>query len=103
MRDIQKQFDFYNELIFDNQVPYCEIVIKPKLQGKAMGLFWSMIDEYGNKAYLIELSDAYQNQGVTLIHEMVHALQYKLDKPVNHKGYFKQWRNWIAQEFGLDI
>lgn len=103
MQDIQKQFDFYNWLIFDGAVPPCEIVIKKKLHKKAMGYFYSLVDENGNKAYLIELSEAYPNQGITLVHEMVHALQYKLNKKVNHKKYFKHWQSWIQQEFGLDI
>ena len=103
MRDIQAQFDFYNDLIFDGDVPFCDIVIKKKLPKKAMGLFYADFDESGNKTYLIELSGAYPNMGITLVHEMVHALQWKLDKPVNHKKYFKHWRNWINQEFSLDI
>lgn len=103
MQDIQKQFDFYNWLIFDGAVPYCEIVIKKKLHKKAMGYFYGDVDEQGEKTYTIELSKAYPNTGITLIHEMVHALQYKLDRGVNHRGYFKNWKRWIQQEFGLDI
>ena len=103
MRDMQKQFDIYNDLIFDNAVPYCEIVIKKKLHENAMGYFYGDFDENGNKLYTIELSKGYDNMGITLIHEMVHALQFKLNKPVNHKGYFKQWKKWISHEFGLDI
>lgn len=103
MKDYQKQFDLFNDLIFDNEVPPCEIVTKPKLKAKAMGYFYPMVDENGEKCYLIEISEAYEDQAITLIHEMVHALQYKLDKKLNHKKYFKQWRDFIHNEFGLDI
>lgn len=103
MQNVYMQFDLFNELIFDGEVPPCEIVSKKKLEGEAMGLFYPLIDEHGNKAYLIEISESYDNPAITLIHEMVHALQYKLGKKVNHKKYFKEWRNYIAYEFGLDI
>lgn len=103
MRDFQQQFDLYNDLIFDNQVPFCEIALHKKLPKKAMGLFYCGYDENGEKTYLIELSEAYDNLGLTLIHEMIHALQWKLDKPVNHRKYFKQWVAFIKQEFGLDV
>lgn len=103
MENMQKQFDLFNDLIFDNAVPYCEIAFERKLKKNAMGYFHGDFDENGNKTYLIEVSLAYDNTAITLIHEMVHALQYKLDKPVNHKKYFKQWKNWIKYEFGLDI
>lgn len=100
---LYQQFDLYNELIFDGDVPYCEIIIKNKLPKKSMGLFYAEFDEQGNKTYRIELSKAYDNIGVTLIHEMIHALQWRLDYPVNHGQYFKSWRRWIRHEFGLDV
>lgn len=103
MRDFQKQFDIYNDLIFDNEVPLCEIIYKKKLDENAMGYFYGDVDEYGNKLYIIELSKDYDNPGVTLIHEMIHALQYKLNFPVNHGRYFKQWRKYIENEFGLTV
>lgn len=103
MRDIYKQFDLYNNLIFDGAIPQCEIVLKKNLEGEAMGLFYPLVDEHGDKLYLIELSESYHNIGITLIHEMIHALQYSLNKKVNHKKYFKQWKRWIHQEFGLDV
>lgn len=103
MHKLYEQFDLFNDLIFDGEIPPCEIVLKKNLEGEAMGLFYPLVDEYGNKLYLIELSKDYDNLAITLIHEMVHALQYKLDKKVNHKKYFKQWRDFIRYEFGLDI
>ena len=100
---MQKQFDIYNDLIFDNAVPYCEIVIKKKLHENARGYFYGDFDENENKLYTIELSKNYDNMGITLIHEMIHALQWRLDYPVNHGQYFKSWRRWIRHEFGLDV
>lgn len=100
---MQKQFDFYNDLIFDNAVPYCEITLKKKLPKKAMGLFYSGFDENGNKTYLIELSLDYDNLGLTLVHEMIHALQWAENRPVNHHKYFKQWVKFISNEWGLDV
>lgn len=103
MRDFYKQFDLYNDLIFDGAVPPCQIFVEKKLSKRAMGYFWGNYDEHGNKTYTIELSEAYDNLGLVLIHEMIHALQWKLDRGVNHRSYFKQWKRWIHQEFGLDI
>lgn len=102
MKNTQKlysQFDLYNELIFDGIVPYCEIDYNNSKD--YMGLFYGDYDEDFNKVYRIEISTKFDQHGITLIHEMIHALQFYLDIKVNHGKVFKNWVKLIDNKLGL--
>jgi hypothetical protein len=100
-----KYFMRYDKVIFNHTIKKADINLMMKLSNsrKLMGVFTGYYMEdgkYGN----ITLSRKYRKQiKSTIIHEMVHCIQFIKGKPVNHGKFFKKEAKRIRKHFGIDI
>lgn len=103
-----KLFMRYDKKIFNSAIRKADINLSLRFNNskKYMGIFCGYYVEK-NKCGEIILSKWFMGDKdtfkSTIIHEMVHCLQFIKDKPVNHKGLFKKEYKRIKKQFGIDI
>src|SRR6266436_5431259 len=96
--DLVCAYDFFNELLFDNQLPRCLITMQRK--NKTYGYFsrerfisrdeQDITDEIAlNPAHFRERTD--EQILSTLVHEMVHLWQFHLGKPSRGGYHNREW------------
>lgn len=110
----KKQYDYYNELIFDNKLPKVPIILFQSTERAGCVCYkyrWRSFLPFGNTVFKIrclKLSYNYINTheelNDTLLHEMCHVAVFSIDKKddtcyvlkssgYNHHG--KEWNAWI--------
>ena len=103
----QKLYDYYNEHLFGNELPFCLLLLS-RAAAQKCGFFSSdrWKDDTGNKTHEISLNPEYLATATnidicqTLVHEMCHLWQHVFGKP-SRSGYHNQeWGNKM-QEVGL--
>lgn len=94
----QKLYDYFNEALFDNELPYCLLILSRKA-ARVCGHFstnrWH--DKEGNKTHEINLNPVYMAMTdemdicQTLVHEMVHLWQYEFGHPSRAGYHNREW------------
>ena len=96
----QKLYDYFNETLFDNELPYCLLILSrkaPRVCGHFSTNRWQ--DKDGNKTHEINLNPVYMAMTdemdicQTLVHEMVHLWQYEFGNPSRAGYHNKEWAN----------
>jgi hypothetical protein len=102
----QNHFAFYNAMFFDNKLPMPEFSsFKSKaFRGWFQGIKWDDADS----DILIKIENKHYNQDYTeycetLLHEMVHLMQFHYGLKVNHGKSFKVAAKKIEKTLGLRI
>lgn len=96
----QKLYDWYNEKLFDSELPTCLLILSRK-NARICGHFsqnrWRGTD--GETTHEINLNPVYLSMATdqdicqTLVHEMVHLWQFEFGKPSRSGYHNKQWAN----------
>ena len=94
----QKLYDYYNETLFENEIPNCILVLSRNSSLKC-GYFYSnrWRDEKGKKMHEISLNPNYLATATdidicqTLVHEMCHLWQQVFGKPSRAGYHNRQW------------
>lgn len=108
LKQICRLFQLYDRVLFDNEISKAEINLELSMfnKNKYMGLFIGF-DVQGYKHGHIKLSRVYAKKikmvESTLIHEMVHCLQYIRGYKVNHGKFFKAECKRIKKQIGIKI
>ena len=103
----QKLYDYYNQHLFNNELPFCLLVLS-RAAAQKCGYFSSnrWKDGQGNKTHEISLNPEYLSLAPdieicqTLVHEMCHLWQQAFGKPSRSGYHNKEWGNKM-QEVGL--
>lgn len=108
LKYICRLFQLYDRVLFNNEISKAEINLELSMFNKKqyMGLFIGF-DVQGYKHGHIKISRMYAKKihivESTLIHEMVHCLQYIRGIKVNHGKFFKSECKRIQKKTGIDI
>lgn len=105
--EIFRAFDFYNANLFESQLPTCQITLQRK--AGTLGFFSS--ERWINKDTKIKRNEIALNPSYfalrteketlsTLVHEMVHMLQFNFGKKGRRGYHNKEWAN-MMQAVGL--
>ena len=103
-----KLFQLYDRLLFKNEISKADINLELSMfnKKKYMGLFIGFMVE-GKKHGHIKISRQYAKKlkmvESTLVHEMVHCLQYIKGYKVNHGKFFKAEAKRIKKLSGINI
>ena len=97
---LQNSYDFFNEKLFDNELPHCLITLQRK--GKAYGYYSPKrfknlsSEDFTDEIALnpIMLVEGNQEAMQTLVHEMCHLWQYHFGSP-SRAGYHN--REWASK------
>jgi len=108
LKKAAKMFMRLDKKIFKSEIRKAEINLSLRFNNskKYMGLFCGYYVEKGKCGELILSKWFMKNKDTfksTVIHEMVHCIQFIRNKPVNHKGLFKSESRRIKKQFGIDI
>jgi len=108
LKKAAKLFMQYDKEIFNSEIRKADINLSLRFNNskKYMGIFCGYYVEKKKCGELI-LSKWFMGNKVdfksTLIHEMVHCIQFVRGKKVNHGAFFKRECKRIKKIYGIDI
>ncbi len=108
-KNIKMWYKVFNFWLFGNKLP-ADMPITKTRSKKYLGMFESdvvLVDDEVEAHYAIEVSKVLNTNSdeykATLIHEMIHAYQFVLNLPVDHKKFFRKEAKRVRRITGLNV